>query len=132
MHVMFDDGQPDRDIPKVSKGQLELYTEEADMDEEEAARFLRSHLGWKDWVLYDYMRYWYVAGALLLDGIVLLTVADGLEPIDWLDAIAVILTCVGLVLLEGLMYILIWPKGMFTDRVSVRRAFKRWLRRFGR
>ena len=132
MHVMSDDDQTDPERQKASKHQLELYTKEADMDDEEAIRFLRTHLGWKDWFLYDYSRYWYAAGALLLDCLVLLTLADGLTPIDWVDAIAVVLTSIGLVFLEALLFLMIWPKGVFTDRVSVRRAFKRWLRHFGR
>ena len=132
MHVMSDDDQTDRSLPRASKGQLELYSEEAEMDDEETIRFLRTHLGWKDWVIYDYMRYWYVAGALLLDCLVLLTLADGLTPLDWVDGLAVLLTSIGLLFLEGLMYFMIWPKGVHTDRMSVRRAFKRWLRQFGR
>lgn len=132
MHVMSDESPTGRRGAKPSKEQLELYTREAEMDEEETARFLRSSLSWKDWVLYDYARYWYAAGALLLDGILLLTLADGLTPIDWLDGIAITLACAGLVLLEAFLYVLIWPRGLLTDRVSVRRSFKKWLRRLGR
>ena len=99
------------------------------MDEEETARFLRSSLRWKDWVLYDYLRYWYAAGALLLDGLLLLTMSDGLTPIDALDTLAILVTCLGLVLLEAFVYVLIWPRGLFTDGISVRRSVKRWMRR---
>ena len=129
MHVMSDEDQPRRKTARPTKEQLELYTVEADMDEEETARFLRSSLPWKDWLLYDYLRYWYAGGAILLDGLLLLTVSDALSPIDWLDGLAIAATGLGLVFLEALGYILIWPRGLFTDRISIRRAFKRWLRR---
>ena len=129
MHVMSDEDRPRKKTEKPTKEQLELYTVEAGMDEEETARFLRSSLRWKDWVVYDYLRYWYAAGALLLDGLLLLTMADGLSPIDGLDGLAIAVTCLGLVLLEAFVYLLIWPRGLFTDGISVRRMFKRWLRR---
>ena len=132
MHVMSDEDQPSRKTARPTKDQLELYTVEADMDEEETARYLRSSLRWKDWLIYDYLRYWYAAGALLLDGLLLLTMSDGLSPIDWLDGFAIAATGLGLLLLEALGYVLIWPRGLFTDRISVRRALKRWLRRLHR
>lgn len=129
LHVMSDKNPPRQRTAKPTKEQLELYTVEAAMDEEETARFLRSSLRWKDWVLYDYLRYWYAAGALLLDGLLLLTMSDGLSPIDGLDGLAIAVTSLGLVLLEAFVYIMIWPRGLFTDGISVRRTFKRWLRR---
>jgi hypothetical protein len=128
LHVMSDEEPRDVEDARKDKWRAELYADEADMDEEESARFLRAQMSWRDWVIYDFLRYWYAAGAFALVCFLALELANWLEPVGAVDAVAITLALVGLIVLEGLGYFAIWPRGMHTDRISVRRVVRRWRR----
>jgi len=85
------------------------------IDDEVAHRILRNKMTWKEWLLYDFLRYWYGLGALAL-------VVFSVSYISWryhvrdpggLAALAI--GGFALVVLEFLLYMAIWPKGMFTQ-----------------
>lgn len=128
MHVMSDEGPRDDEDARKDKWRVDLYADEADMDEEESARFLRAQMSWRDWVIYDFLRYWYAAGAFALVCFLALGLANLLEPVGTLEVVAITLALVGMIALEVLGYMAIWPEGMHTNRISVRRVVRRWRR----
>jgi hypothetical protein len=126
---MSDEGPRDDEGARKDKWRVELYADEADMDEEESARFLRAQMSWRDWAIYDFLRYWYAAGAFALVCFLALELANRLGPVDALEAVAIALALMGMIALEVLGYMAIWPEGMHTNRISVRRVVRRWRRR---
>jgi hypothetical protein len=84
------------------------------MDDEITLRILRSRMTWKEWVLYDFLRYWYGIGALAL-------LCFSVTYISWRyhvhDVAGLAVLAVGavvLIVLEVLLYRAIWPGGAFT------------------
>jgi len=100
-----------------------------EMDAETALRIRRKKMSWRDWVLYDFLRYWYWLGALAL-------VAFLLMQVSWMyhvrDAagLSVLAVCgLGIIILEFYVYKSVWPDGALTEGWPAGRRLRRAFRR---
>ncbi|MCU0859237.1 MAG: hypothetical protein MUE55_01430 [Thermoplasmata archaeon] len=104
-------------------------TADAAIDDEMALRILRSSMTWREWLLYDFLRYWYGLGALAL-------LAFSVTYIAWeyhvRDAAGLAVLAVGgtiLAALEVVLYRAIWPRGAFTEGWPMGRRLRMFIRR---
>jgi hypothetical protein len=104
------------------------HIEKANMDTPQALRTLRSELPWRDWILIDFLRYWYIIGVLALVVFLTLGVAEAYHVRDPLGVI--ILAVVGATVagLGYLGYRVLWPQGGLT-RLEVLSKILRRIRR---
>jgi hypothetical protein len=82
--------------------------EEELLDEKHLPVTRRPDWGWHDWLLRDYLRYWYVAGILFLDVLVVLEINKDVDSGLSISVPAIVLT--GLVILEILVFRSLWGK----------------------
>ena len=99
------------------------------MDDEITLRILRSRMTWREWLLYDFLRYWYGLGAFAL-------LAFSVTHVAWVyhvkDALGLAVLAVGgfaLAALEFALYRIIWPRGPFTAGWPAGRRLRILLRR---
>lgn len=129
MHVMSADKKPGRTASEKRMAAYRPFDEGEDMPEEQAVKILRKHLPWKDWLLVDYLRYWYGLGALALDVFLPLHIARSyhLRTVPWILALVLLLAV--LLYLEARIYLWLWPSGVETRIEAERRALRRAFRR---
>lgn len=84
------------------------------MDDEIALRIMRGKMTWREWVLYDFLRYWYGLAAMTLVAFLTTYVAWRYHVRDVLGLAALALGAFALIVLEFLLYRTIWPQGAFT------------------
>jgi hypothetical protein len=80
--------------------------EEDGTDERLKPVVLRRDRGWKDWLVTDYLRYWYFVGCLLADAFIVLEVRANIDP--GLDISVPLIILVALVASEVLLYRSLW------------------------
>jgi len=124
LHVMSDER-----TNKDRKADIYRHIVETDMDSSMAMRTLRKELPWKDWLLVDFLRYWYLIGVLVLEGFVLLSVAFAYNVDDGLGIFLLLLLAVAILYLAYRGYVFLWPEGGLTrldrQKVKTRRAMGR-------
>jgi hypothetical protein len=102
---------------------------EGDLSEERELRILRNTMTWKEWVLYDFLRYWYAIGTLGLVGLLLAQIAYRYHVRDATGLALLALVGFTMVVLLFYAYRFIWPQGAFTEGWPagrrLRKAFKR-------
>jgi hypothetical protein len=81
---------------------------EEETDERLKPVVLRRDRGWKDWLLRDYLRYWYFVGCLMCDVFVVLEVWVIVEP--GLSTSIPIIVLTAMALAEFLVYLALWGK----------------------
>ena len=79
---------------------------EEELDERYLPITKRLDRGWRDWLLRDYLRYWYVAGCLLLDILVVLEIQKDVDP--WLTISIPLIVLIGMILVEVLAFKSLW------------------------
>jgi hypothetical protein len=67
---------------------------------------LRRDRGWKDWLVSDYLRYWYFVGCLLADALIVLEVRANIDP--GLDISVPLIILGALAVSEVLVYRYLW------------------------
>ncbi|MBU1915340.1 MAG: hypothetical protein ABIE25_00425 [Thermoplasmatota archaeon] len=129
---MSADGSSEGPIDSASKKREAAYRaleEDSDLPEEQAVKLVRKHLPWKDWLLADFLRYWYVLGCLALDVFLPLRIARWLHADSAYSILGLVVLLLVLVYLETRTYIWIWPSGVKTRIETQRRAFRRAFRK---
>jgi len=129
LHVMSADKKPVRTASEKRAAAYRPFAEEKDLPEEQAVKILRKHPPWKDWLLADYLRYWYSLGALALDVFLPLQIARWyhLHTAPWI--LALLLLLAALLYLEIRVYQWLWPSGVRTRVEAERRALRKTFRR---
>ncbi len=130
--AMSADGSSEGPIDPASKKREAAYRaleEDSDLPEEQAVKLVRKHLPWKDWLLADFLRYWYVLACLALDVFLPLQIARWLHADSAYGILGLVVLLALLVYLETRMYIWIWPSGVKTRVETQRRAFRRAFRK---
>ena len=96
----------------ATKRRLTVKVPQADDDEEIDEKRLpitkRPDRGWRDWLLRDYLRYWYVAGFLMLDILIVLEVQKDIDP--GLAVSIPLIVLIAMILTEVLIYRSLWGK----------------------
>ncbi len=82
--------------------------EEKEIDERKLPVTKRPDWGWRDWFLRDYLRYWYVAGFLLLDVLVVLEIQKDVDP--GLSISIPLIVLIGMILAEILVFRSLWGR----------------------
>lgn len=96
--------------------EIQNRIEKTDIDKETAVRILRSELSWKDWILQDWLRYWYGVGALALDVFIVLWLLLSFNLRDILGILMMLVMLAILVVVEIKGYRLLWPGGVLSRR----------------
>jgi hypothetical protein len=117
LHVMS--AETRKGARKPMPEEVYRHIEESDMDHKAAMRTLRNQLPWKDWLVVDFLRYWYATGVLALLVFTVLGLASeygvsDLRGVLELLAIAVVIAALGI-----LGYRALWPHGGLTSREMV-------------
>jgi len=82
--------------------------EDDETDERLKPLILRRDRGWRDWLLRDYLRYWYFVGCLTADAFIALEVWSNVDP--GLSTSVPLIVAAALVLGEFLVYLALWGK----------------------
>jgi hypothetical protein len=84
------------------------------LTDEQVVRMLRAKMSWKDWLKYDFARYWYAVGVLSFDSFLVLSVAYTYHVADALGILLLSILFVAMCIGEFLLYRRIWPQGILT------------------
>lgn len=130
--AMSDDSSPHASTDPDSKKREAAYRaleEDSGLPEEQALKLVRKHLPWKDWLLADFVRYWYVIGCLALDVFLPMEMARRHYVDSDYGILGLAVLLIALVYIETRTYLWIWPSGVKTrietQRRTLRRAFRR-------
>jgi len=97
-----------------------LSTEDILKDEsisdDQALRILRARMSWKDWIRYDFARYWFAVGAFAANSFIILGFASAYHVSDIIGIILLALTFAGLCAFEVFLYRKIWPEGILSQQ----------------
>lgn len=99
--------------PPEKRGEIDERIRTAEMDDDTAVRLLRRDLSWRAWVLRDFLRYWYGAGAFALDAFLIIWIYQNYSVRDITGITGLILLAFALAILEAFLYRRIWPGGIF-------------------
>jgi hypothetical protein len=129
LHAMSAEKRPVRTESEKRAAAYRPFDEEEDMPVEQAVKILRKHLPWKDWLLTDYLRYWYVLAALALDVFLPWQTANWYHLRTAPVILVLCLLVISLLYVEIRVYQWLWPGGVKTRIEEERRAVRRILRR---
>ncbi len=108
---------------------LEHARKDEELEDSRALRIVRTHLSWRDWLLYDFLRYWYGIGALALLVFSVMHIAWAFGVDDPLGLAALAVVAVLIAAAEVVLYLAIWPHGAFTEGWPLTRKLARLRRR---
>jgi len=97
------------------------------VEDEAAMRLLRKKLSWEDWLLRDFLRYWYWLAAMIIDVFVPWGAADFFGLWEGFRAIVVFVVVIALLAGEVRLYFFLWPEGPWGGGLR----WRRW-RRFAK
>jgi len=123
LHVMSAELPAKR--PKRPKAEIYKQLEDNEMERMQAMRNLRRELPWKDWLLLDFLRYWYWLAIVTLEAFLILSLIGTYHVKDILGdfllvAIAALITGLGY-----FGYRILWPQGGFTRLEVMTRTLRR-------
>ncbi len=127
MHVMSADTQ--KTPRKRTAEEVYRHIEEWDMDHEPALRTLRNQLPWKDWLVVDFLRYWYGIGVIALVVFMVLGLAMQYNVSDLIGVLELFVLAVAMAILGFLGYMILWPEGGLTRGDRIGRGAQRLVRR---
>ena len=84
------------------------------LDDEQIRRLARKHLPWKDWILADFLRYWFWLGVLGATTFALMDLARMFHLRDALGIATLAALFFAVVVLAAMLYVRIWPNGILT------------------
>ena len=127
MHVMSEHRPPSKETYEERRDRVLKQLEDGRIDDAAALRMIRAGLPWRDWLVHDFFRYWYMLGAAALDSSVVLWIAQNLHTSKAVVAIAAIgaFVAVGAACVFG--YVRIWPEGPFTKWKKSRKRLRKLL-----
>lgn len=131
MHAMSAEKQSTK-AGRRPKEEVYARIDEAHAEPATAMRALRSELPWRDWLVTDFLRYWYLVGVLALLVFVTLGIAQMYHVRDLLGDAALGVMAVVTLVLGYIGYRVLWPQGGLTRIETLRRALRRMRRRRGR
>ena len=93
------------------------------LEDEAALRLLRKNLTWKDWIVRDFLRYWYWLGAVAFDAFIPWAAWDYFGLWEGYGIVLFLVLLLVLFSLELALYFRLWPEGPW--RTSNRRRRRR-------
>ena len=117
---------------RLTPEEVYKHIEESDMDHSTAMRTLRNQLPWKDWLIVDFLRYWYLIGVMALIVLLVLSLAMEFGVSDLLGRLELFVLAVVIAILGFLGYRILWPEGGLTSTKTVKRAVRQFLPRRAR
>ena len=93
---------------------------------------MRAHSTWNEWLMYDFLRYWYGVGALAFAGLLVMAIAQEWHVKDAAGILGLAVLAAAVIAGEAMIYWRIWPQGPFTEEWAIRRNMRRLLRRLTR
>lgn len=129
MHVM----SAEKDKDRRPAGAKEIYSQldRGEVEPAKAVWLVRKKLTWKDWLVVDFLRYWYLVGVLAFEAFLGLELIIDLHIGGFLGSLFVIAALSAIAYLAFRFYRYLWPEGALTrleERPPLRRKKKR--RRF--
>lgn len=102
--------------PKERMEDIEERINRDDIDNDVALRILRAKLTWRDWILHDWLRYWYGVGAMALNVFLLLWLLQSFQIRDILGISLLLVVTVILASMEFVGYRLLWSGGVLSRK----------------
>jgi hypothetical protein len=100
-----------RDDDEERRDRVDAAKQDESLNDEQVMRLARKHLPWKDWLVNEYLIYWYWLAALAGDLFLLLDMAQRYHVRD-ARGIVILLVALGvLIWLEYRLFGTIWPEG---------------------
>lgn len=127
MHVMSEHQRRSEETYEEKRDRVLKQLEDGDIDDAAALRIMRAGLPWRDWLMHDFLRYWFLIGAFTANFSVVLWIAGGLDASKLVIALAAAGAFVIMFVVEILIYLRIWPEGPFTKWKKSRRRLRRLL-----
>lgn len=105
-----------REQPEKEKLSLTAILKDESIPDDQIVRILRARMTWKDWVKFDFLRYWFVVGAMAFNTFFVLHLAAAYYVSDLIGAALLVILFVGLGMAEYLLYRKLWPEGILTRK----------------
>lgn len=93
---------------------LEEILRDGSIPDDQIVRILRARMTWKDWLRYDFLRYWFAMAAFAFNTFLVLGIAYTYQVSDILGAVGLATIFAGMCIAEYLLYRRIWPQGILT------------------
>jgi len=116
LHVMCAKKLSSEEAGRRNEG-IEAVIQDEDVDDEGVLRVLRAQMTWKEWLRYDFFRYWFVLGAGTLNVFTCMEIGRAANGGSLILFILVILFVI-MSLFEYLAYRRIWPHGILSGKES--------------
>jgi hypothetical protein len=112
--------QPQRSSTSEKEKRREKVAEAKDdetLADDQIKRIARKHLPWSDWIMGEFMQYWYWLLVLAMDVFVIMDLAQRYHVRDSLGLLVIVGVFIGFVVAEYLVFIKLWPESaVFKDR----------------
>lgn len=105
-----------REQPKKEKLSLNALLKDESIPDDQIVRILRVRMTWKDWVKFDFLRYWFAVGAMAFNTFLVLNLASAYNVSDLIGAALLVILFAGLGIAEYLLYRKLWPEGILTRK----------------
>jgi len=99
-----------RDDDEDRRERVDAAKQDESLSDEQVKRLARKHLPWKDWLVSEYLIYWYWLAVLAGDLFLLLDTAQRYHVRDALGIVILIVAFGVLIWLEYRLFDTIWPK----------------------
>lgn len=108
--------------PRKTKEEVYKHIQETEMEDTQALKVLRNELPWKDWILTDFLRYWYWLGVFALDIFLVLELTRRYHVDDALGAALLAAVFLAIAGIAFMGYHKVWIEGPFTKAEAVKRV----------
>lgn len=127
MHVMSEHQPGSRETYEERRDRVLRQLEDGDIDDAAALRIMRAGLPWKDWLIHDFLRYWFIVCALGADLLTVLWIVGSLDASDLVVGLVAAVAFLAMGAVEVLIYLRVWPEGPFTKRRRSRKHLRKLL-----
>lgn len=106
--------KPPQETADERRARVYAARRDESLDDEQVRRLARKHLPWKDWILSDFLRYWFWLGVLAVTTFALMDLARVLHLRDAVGIATLAALFLTAVVLASMLYLRIWPRGIMT------------------
>jgi len=103
-----------RDDAEERRERVDAARQDESLDDEQVKRLARKHLPWKDWLINEYVIYWYWLAFLAVDLFLLLDAAQRYHVEDARGILILLIALGVLVWLEYLLFAKIWQERLMS------------------
>jgi hypothetical protein len=109
--------QPQRSSKTANEEKRDKLAEirmDESLDDEQVKRLTRKHAPWSDWIVHEYLPYWYWLGVLSVNVFFLMDVAQRYDVSDLSGRAGILLAFIAFTVAEYFVFAKLWPDNPFS------------------